>query len=221
MANQSTANVEISAEKVGKELVAYIRATNNTPTDYAIVYSTPEEARVDENGDITISDGSSGRWQYSRNLEGYFDSGSVKEWLGVDEDYSWLQDESAKSKYKEDGKKSYAAYLELVKAIKEKDGRIDINYTDCDPAMDWMGDGSASLELMDGEVVYSHTFEEKDLDITEYANQNDMSIFDAMDMLHGEEPAIGYNDYVDKCKKEGSKPKDPQAWYDEDFEWEE
>lgn len=219
MANLSSAEVEITVEKVGKEFLDYVKATNEQAGDYVIVYDGFSE-ELDENGDLHIVGSSSGRWAYSNNLEGYFDQNRVKDWLGVNSDYAWLKDEAKKKEYLEQSNKQYGAYLKLVEAIKEKNGRVEINYTDCDPAMDWMGSGGAVLELQDGEVTFSHGFDEESLDVTAYAEMNDISITEAFEVVHGEEPAEKWSEYVKECEKKGEEPKDPQVWYDEDFEWE-
>lgn len=220
MANLSSANVNIFVEKVGKELIAYINATNEQGGDYVIVYDNIPESEVDKNGNVEIHGSSSGRWAYSNNLEGYFDKNHVENWLGVSSDYAWLDDEEKKKEYLEQSNKQYAAYLALVEAIKERDGRVEIDYTDCDPAMDWMGSGGAVLEVSDGEVTFSHSFDEENLDITTYAEMDGISITEAFEVLHGEEPAEKWDEYVEECEKKGAEPKDPQVWYDEDFEWE-
>ncbi len=219
MANLSSAGVDIVVTNVGEEMLNYINVTNETPTDYAIVYEG-FDTHVNDNGDFVISGSSSGRWAYSNNLEGYFDSERVKGWLGVDTDYKWLDDEAKRKEYTEQSARQYTAYLELVKAIKEKDGRVEINYTDCDPAMGWMSTGGAVLEYEDGEMVFMHSDESEELDITGYADQQGMDIEEAFELLHGEEPAEAWSKYVKQCKDKGVEPKDPQVWYDEDFEWE-
>jgi len=220
MANLSDANVDIHAYKVGKELVEYINATKED-TDYVIVYESPSLTDVDKDGNIEILGGASGRWAYSNNLEGYFDVNRVRSWLGVGADYSWLDDEKKKKEYASQANKQYKAFCKLIGAIKKTGGSVEINYTDCDPAMDWMGEGSALLEVMDDMVVFSQSFTEERLDIVKYADINDMSIYDAIDMLHGDEPADKYNTYTQECEKKGVEPKNAQQWYDEDFEWEE
>lgn len=219
MANLSSANVKITALKVGKELVDYINATNEEAGDYVIVYDG-YSVHVDKDGDTVIEGNSSGRWAYSNNLEGYFDKREVANWLGVNDEYAWLSDEEKKKEYVNRSNKNYAAYLALVEAIKAKDGRIDIEYTDCDPSMDWMGTGDATIELEDKEVVFSHNFNEEPLEITAYAEMEDISITEAFEWVHGEEPAEEWNKYLVECNKKKVEAKDPQAWYDEDFEWE-
>ncbi len=219
MANLSDAGVDIVVTNVGDELLAYIEATNKDTIDYAIVYDG-YDTHVNDNGDLVISGNSSGRWAYSNNLEGYFDPEKVKQWLGVDNDYEWLQDEEKKKQYKEDSQLQYDAYCKLIEAIKTKDGRVEINYTDCDPAMDWMSTGGAVLEVEDGEVMYLHSDESETLDITKYADMNGMDIEEAFENVHGEEPAAEWVKYVKQCEDKGVTPKDPQEWYDNDFEWE-
>lgn len=220
MANLSDAGVDIVVENVGEELLNYINITNQTTTDYAIIYEG-FDTHENDNGDLVISGGSSGRWAYSNNLEGYFNSERVKGWLGVDNDYKWLDDEAKRKDYQDQSSKQYTAYLELIKAIKEKGGRVEINYTDSDAAMNWMSQGGAVLELDDeGEVVFSISDESEELDITRYAEMNGMDLYEAFEIVHGDEPAVAWAKYVEKCEKKGVEPKDPQEWYDNDFDWE-
>lgn len=219
MANLSDAEVDIVADKVGQELLDYINTTNKDTIDYAIVYEGFDE-HVNANGDFVISGNSSGRWAYSNNLEGYFDAERVKQWLGVGDDYKWLEDEAKKKQYQTNAQEQYAAYLRLVAAIKKTGGRVEINYTDADPAMGWMSSGQAVLEVEDGEVVFSHHSESEDLDITKYADINGLSIYEALETLHGDEVADKWAEYEEMCEKNGGEKKDPQVWYDEDFEWE-
>lgn len=219
MANLSDASVEIYVDKVGKEMVAYIEATKDIG-DYVIVYDG-YSGEVDNNGNVHIEGASSGRWSYENNLEGYFDPERVKSWLGAaDDSYGWVQDEEQKNKYIEEANKQYAAYQALVEALKTTGGRVEFSYSDCDPAMDWMGTGGATLEVEDGEVVFLSSFDSEPLDISEYAEQQKMSVTEAIECLHGDVPADKWEQYLQECEQKGEEPKDPQTWYDEDFEWE-
>lgn len=215
MANLSDADIHITAEKVGKELVNYINA--NTDTDYAIVYGPIDLSEVDENGDVDINSSSSGRWAYSNNLEGYFDAGRVKDWLGVNSDYEYMKEEF-RDGYKQKANANYEAYLALIEAIKRTGGRVDIEYTDCDPATGWMGDGTAMLELVDGEVVFSQDFNEEKLSIARFAEIQGESEYWALEYIHGDEVAEAYDKYLKQCKKEDTKPADVDTWYDEIYE---
>lgn len=215
MANLSDADVTISAKKVGKELVDYINETNKSPTEYAIVYDVKEE--VDDNGDIEIVSSASGRWAYSNNLEGYFDESRVKQWLGVDSDYSYLREE-VREEYRVRVNKQFTAYKKLIEAIKKTGGSIEINYKDNDVAMLWMGEGHATLELVDGEVVFSHGFEEEDFTLEAYAEQQGEDELWALEAVYGDEVADLYDMYVNACKKEKIEPSSPGDWYDNEYE---
>lgn len=219
MANLSDANVEIYAEGVGKELLEYINTTNKSLSDYAIVYEGYSVSE-DEKGNTKIDGSSSGRWSYSNNLEGYFDPAKVKGWLGVDADYAWLDDEARKKEYQEQSSEQYAAYLKLVEALKKTGGRIEISYTDCDPAMDWMGTGGATIEVEDGEIVYLHSFDDEPLTIASFAEQQGEDLFWALEYLHGEEVGEAYARYEEQCKKEGKEVVEPDTWYDTIYDYE-
>lgn len=220
MANLSDANVTLEAKGCGNELVDYINATNADPTDYAIVYGEFDDTYVDENNDATIESNSSGRWAYENNLEGYFSSERVKSWLGVDSDFEWAANTGVKDKYRKQTSEQYAAYLKLVEAIK-KGGKLEITYTDNDPAMRWCAEGVASLELIDGEVVFNHSSESEDLTIERYCEMERISVIEAIEILYGDEALDSYRKYQKNCKEKGTKEASADEWYDNIYEEEE
>ena len=217
MANLSDAQVEIEAEKVGKELLAYIKLTQRVYTDYQII-SDEFDDDVAEDGNLSITGSSSGRWAYSNNLEGYFDPEHVKRWLGVGSDFSYIADPEQREAHTVRANENYNGYLKLVKAIKDTGGQVDITYKDSDSAMDWLGEGVARLELVDGEVQYSHSFEEGDFSIAAFAEQQGEDEYWALEYLYGDEVASSYDKYAEAQKAEGHTPANPDTWYESIYE---
>lgn len=213
MANLSDADVKITVEKVGEQFLNYLLETQKLSTDYAIVYDIYDENEVDENGNMYIHSSSSGRWAYSNNLEGYFDETKVKGWLGVDSDYTYMP-EHQRNEYKERSRAQYEAFLALIKAIKEEDGKVIVDYTDNDTAMEWMGSGQAILEVVDGEVVFNHTFEEEDFTIEAFAEQQGESEAWAMAYIYGDEIADKYWEHVKEMETVGKPAPSFYSWYE-------
>lgn len=202
MANISNAQVTISAEKVGKQLVEYINAVNKSGAYYLIVDGNPTLDMVDSEGNLNFESSAGGRWNYTNNLHGYFDS-----------DDMWTLGDDAQE-----------AYDKLCKAIIRRGGQVSVDFTDCDPATAWMGSGVAVLEEVDGEVVFSSNWEDEDYTVENFAAMQGEDVFWALGYMYGEEVGEAYEKYLEEWKKdhsgpefEGMDPAGADEWYDNDY----
>src|SRR5690606_13981685 len=113
MANLSDAFGNIIVDKVGKEFLEFVNTVQRPDAYYVLVDNSDiEGVEPDENGDMSFDFCTPGRWSYENNLRGYLEG----EWL------------------KERPDKHVDAYDNLIKAIKEKNGRIIVEYKDSDTA---------------------------------------------------------------------------------------
>ena len=197
MANISDAQVTIHAEKVGKELVRFINATHTPQVYYTFIDDNPTKDMVDEEGNFDMDSSSGGRWNYESNLRGYLDPEEIDRWLGPDN-----------VAIKE-------AYIKLCDAIKRRHGQVTIDYTDCDPACEWMGSGVATLEEIDGEVVFSCNFEEEDYTVTNFAAMQGEDEFWALTYMYGEEVAELYDKYLKDWHNDSDRVDQEPACIDE------
>ena len=200
MANLSDAYGTIIVERVGKEFIDYLRAVQGT--DEQAYYKLIEiedlnKAKPDKNGDLKIDFSTFGRWSYSSNYEGYLKG----EWGNFTED-----------------SKEKKAFNKFLNAMVKKNGVVDIDYTDSDPSMDWMGTGGFRMEVVDGQIAYSESFESQDMTISGYAELNNEDQYWALEYLKGDEVVAEYDKYSDKCKKAGKEPVEPENWYDNIYE---
>lgn len=213
MANLSDAFGTIKVEQVAKEFIEFINAVQGDDSDayYKLIeMENLKNAKVDGDN-LTLDFGIFGRWNYSSNIRGYLGG----EWM-LDKDYNGKEINCRK------------AYEKFIEAVKAKNGVVTVEYTDGDPAMDWMGTGTAVLSVVDGEVDLSEDFDEEDITLKRYAElygyDNEI---DAMESLWGDEPMSAYCDYLEKWEEEhkgpefkGMKPAGPEEWYENEFEWE-
>lgn len=198
MANLSNAFGKIVVEKVGKEFLEFLKTVQDhdgyklvEPDDYAPY----RNVIPDEDGNLSMDFSTSGRWSYASNIEGYLQG-------------TWMTTRAKDSE----------AYQKLLDALKETGGYIWIEYTDSDPAMDWMGKGIYKIEGQNGEITIFDDWKDQELTITGYAEMTGQSIYDVMDILHSEESAIAYQNYLEECKNTGKEPLDPDYWYDNEYE---
>lgn len=195
MANCSDAFGDIVVKKVGKEFIEFIKEVEGENAYYELVgLDNLERAELTEDGDLVVSFSVMGRWHYGNNVRGYLEG-------------DWMTDE-----------KQSKAHDKLYKALIEKDGLIDVSYTDSDSAMDWMGTGGATLQVIDGEVSYSDIFDEQPITISGYADLYGYDEQEALEMLMGDEVAEKYNRYEEACKEKGEVPESPDSWYDTIYE---
>lgn len=228
MANLSDARVHITSKNVGKELIDYIKATNDNGVEYNIMFDSPTIEELGDDGELDYESQATGRWAYECNLEGYFstDEDRTRKWLGVDYDYSWNKHLSPEyiQKRKEDSERAFAAYKNLIKAIKEKNGAVYIDYQDSEQGNLHLGSGSMSLEMVDNELTYSHNFEPEEFTVIGFARMQGESEYWALEYLYGEDVAAEYDKYVEEWKKNNefkpgdSEPAGPSEWYDHEYQ---
>ena len=209
MANLSDAFGTITVESVGQEFLDYLKAVQGSEEQayYKLVeLDQLENVKPDEKGNLIIDFSTYGRWNYESNIKGYL----LGEWANFTDD----SDEKV-------------AYNKLVDAIIEKKGVVDVDYTDSDGAMDWMGTGGFRLFAENGELHHASSFDEERITVSGYADMNGYSEIEALEMLYGDEVAEKYDKYVKEWKatheyKEGdSEPAGPSEWYDNEYQLEE
>ena len=199
MANLSDAFGDIIVEKVGKEFIEYLKTVQGDDQAYYLLVDMDqlERAEVDEDGDLSLSFSTAGRWAYSNNIEGYLKG-------------EWMHDDDKKE-----------AYEKFSKALIAKNGVIDISYTDSDTAMDWMGTGNYRISVLDGALSISDSFEEERITLTGFAELQGEDAYWALGYIYGEEVCEVYDKYVDECKEKGVEPVEVDKWYDTIYESEE
>lgn len=185
MANISDASGEINIEKVGQEFLDFLEVTQKD--GYYLLVEETTGLKPDDEGDISFSFYAGGRWYFGNNLAGY---------LGGD----WMNSDEQKE-----------AHEKLMKALKEKDGRIEIDYTDSDVGMDWMGSGVYEMYFEDGELVCGENFEEESVTLERFAEVNGESKEWALEYIYGDDVIQAWHDYTDK---KGDKAKDIEYWFD-------
>jgi hypothetical protein len=204
MANLSDAFGTITVEKVGKEFLEYLRKVQGSDKDayYKLLeVDDLKQAEVDENNNLSLNFNTFGRWNYSNNVEGYL--------LG-----KWMQ---ANEYVPESHQK---AYEKFVKAMVRKDGKVTIEYTDSDTAMDWMGTGEIVIEAHEGELALSEAWDEQSpITMEKYCKLYEADEYEALESLYGDEVAAEYDKYVES--KKGEKPLEPAEWFDKVYEYEE
>ncbi len=120
MANITTARVTIIAESVGAELQHLVDLAADSSYDIL-----SDGYSLTKSGDTwTFNGWGSGRWRYANNVEGYFGNDSA--WYGPDSP-------------------SRDAFDVLKEAVVRGGGRITFEWSDCDPAMGWISQGTAEF----------------------------------------------------------------------------
>lgn len=199
MANLSDAYGTINVSKIGKEFVEFVKKAQGGDAYYLLVDpESLEKADIEDTGDLSLSFSTFGRWSYGNNLEGY---------LGG----KWLENT--------DEQKS--AYSDLVKALTEKGGKITVEYNDSDTAMDWMGNGIATLRVVDGEVKFVDNFDSEEITLAKFADAQGESEYWALEYIYGDEVAAKYDQYATKLEKEGKEVVSPETWYNTIYDDEE
>lgn len=194
MANLSDAYGEVSIDKVGNEFKEFIKAVQGDTAYYQLVDDV-DNIEVDNNGNAVFSFGACGRWNYESNVDGYLKG-------------TWMNGEGDEK-----------AYKKFIKAFKDKKATLTIEYEDSDPSMDWMGKGVFEMTVgEDGEIEFSHDFEEERVTIPGFANMHGETDRWALEYLYGDEVATEYDEYEEKTKKEGKEPVGPDDWYSEIYE---
>lgn len=206
MANLSDATGTITVERVGKEFLEYLNTVQGEKSDayYTLVDRADlMDAAADEKGNLSMMFSTFGRWDYGSNIQGYLQG-------------TWMSEVEDKK-----------AYNKFIKALKKKGGVVDIEYTDCDTAMDWMGSGGFRLHIEEGKVTFSEGFEEENITVIAYAKMSGISEIEAVEYLHGDDVANEYDKYVEDWKKNNTlvkgetEPAGPSEWYDNVYQGEE
>lgn len=195
MANLSDAFGTITVEGIGAEFLEFLKAVQGTDQQAYYKLAEPEDfsnAEPDEHNNVSFTFSTCGRWSYSNNIRGYLNG----EWMERNQD----------------------DYDRFVESLKKRNGIVHIEYTDSDSSMDWMGTGFATLHLSEDEVSLSEDFSEEPISVAGYMEMNGYDLREAMEILHGEEPADAYEKYIKKCKEENKEPVDVDEWYDEIYE---
>ncbi len=198
MANLSDAFGDVIVENVGKEFIEFLNEVQGGDEVYYKLFELDQfkDAKPNENGDISFSFSTMGRWAYENNINGY---------LGGE----WMQDPEQKE-----------AYDRFINALKKKGGLVDISYTDSDAAMDWMGTGEARLSAENGVISFGVNFNEEAMSISGYADLCGEDEYWALEYLKGDEVAEEYSKYEEKCEKKGESAVSPSEWYDTLYEGE-
>lgn len=191
MANISDAFGKIEIQKVGKEFLEFIKIAQKDAYYCLVDPGDLDGLEVDENGNLDFSFVSFGRWNYGSNLRGYLNG-------------EWMNDEEQSK-----------AYATFVGALKEKDGKVEIDYTDSETGSWWMGHGGATLEVVDDEVSFSEIFDEEELTLKAYAEANGFTDYEALEYLYGDEVGDHYKEYLEK---EGDKALGPIEWFETIYE---
>lgn len=187
MANISDAFGDITVEKVGREFLDFLEVAQKDGY-YQLVDDTTG-LQPDDDGDISFGFATGGRWHFGNNINGYLGG----EWMNSDEEKE--------------------AYKKLLKALKEKGGRIIVDYTDSDTAMDWMGTGFFEMYYEDGDLVRSENFDEERITLKGFAELQGESMEWALSYLYGEEVAEAWEKYQERGGK-----KDIEEWFDKVYE---
>lgn len=191
MANISDAFGTIKVSRVGKEFIEFLNTTQGEGTDaYYVLADVVDFAGVepDQNGDLSFTFSSFGRWSYGNNIEGYLNG-------------TWMSSEKDK-----------AAYNNLIEAMKKRGGGVEIEYSDSETGSNFMGTGVATLRIIDGETVLNNTFEEKPITIIDYAELNGYSEIEAISSIYGEDVADKYETFLQEFV--GAKPPSADEWYE-------
>jgi hypothetical protein len=208
MANLSDASVTVTVDKVGAEFLKYARAVSDS--EYAILSYLEDDVAPDADNNLSITGSATGRWAYSNNLEGYFEPQQVENWLGVNSKYDYLKPE-----HREDALKksllSYAAYKELCEAIVKTGGSVTIEYVDTESGVGFIDEGTAIIGSLDGEVTYNLEQEEVEYNVANFMQATTTTLYDAIDIMHGDEAADAYYEEVgeDNVSAEGF-----DTWYE-------
>lgn len=184
MANISDAFGEITIEKVGQEFLDFLKVAQKD--GYYLLVDNELDFVPDSEGDLSFDFATGGRWSYGTNLEGYLGG----EWMNSGEQKE--------------------AYSKLLKALEEKEGKISIEYTDSDTAMDWMGTGIYEMYYEDGELVRADNFESEGITLERFAELQGETKEWALEYIYGDEVAQAWYDYLDK---EGDNAKDVEYWF--------
>lgn len=194
MANISDGYGTITVLTIGKQFLEFINKVQKDA--YYLLLDSTDGQEVDENGDVSFTFGAGGRWNYEANIKGYLNG----EWMN--------------------GDKEKEAYDKFIKAFKRKGGSITIEYSDSDTATGWMGNGVFEMTVNEGEIEFSHNFEEQELTIENFAEQQGEDAYWAMGYIYGDEVTDEYDKYVEKCEKKGDQPVEPQEWFETIYEQE-
>lgn len=196
MANISDAYGTITVERAGQDLVYFLKVVQEKA--YYILIDDVDNLTADSDGYVEFTFGAGGRWSYNTNIQGYL--------LG-----DWMN-----------GEKEKEAYDKFIKAFKEKKGLLVIEYSDSDVAMNWMGKGFFQMGVDDdGEIEFSDNFEEEEVTIKALAEANGEDTYWALEYIYGEEVSEKYDEYAEKCEKEGKEPATPEVWFESIYEEEE
>lgn len=208
MANCSSAVVEISVDKVGKEFLEYVKTVGDP--EYHIISDDLSSVEADENNNLYVEGWATGRWSYSNNLEGYFEPSRVAQWLGVGADYSWVEEQEKRDQYARESLESYIAYKKLSEAMVERDGKITIAYTDEEGGNGFISKGIATIQAVGGELTLTDDSETYDYNVVngmEYLGYDTLE--EAIEILHGDEALTAYKE---------ARPEDQRSAEDFD-EW--
>lgn len=189
MANVSDGYGDVRVDRVGQELKDFLTVVQDGA--YYYLFDDVENIEVTPNGNAEFTFGSGGRWNYEANIRGYLEG----EWMN--------------------GEKEKEAYDKFIDAFKKKNGKITIEYTDSDTAMDWMGEGIYQMSVEEGEIQYTHSFKEERITLERFAEQNGESLEWALEYIYGDEVAEAYAKYK---KEKGELAVGADVWYDTIYE---
>lgn len=185
MANISDGGGNVIVERVGQDLKDFLLTVQKDA--YYILFDDVENIKPDKNGDAQFTFAAGGRWNYETNMRGYLEG-------------DWMNGDVEKK-----------AYNKFIRAFKKKDGLISIEYTDSDPAMDWMGEGVFNMSVCDGEVIFDHDFQEEHITLKRFAELNGDDLEGALEYLYGDEV---YGAYARYKEEKGELAVEPDVWYD-------
>ena len=189
MANVSDGYGNVIVERVGQDLKDFLSVVQKDA--YYELFDDVENIEVDSEGNTQFTFGAGGRWNYESNLRGYLEGG-------------WMN-----------GEKEKKAYNKFIRAFKKKDGLISVEYTDSDTATDWMGEGEYNMSVCEGEIIFNHSFDEENITLEKFAEQNGESTRWALEYIHGDEVADEYDKYAEKAGKEAVEP---EVWLETIYE---
>lgn len=202
MANLSDAFGTISVERVGRELLEFLKDVQGTEGKayYKLIeIDDLNNAKVDKNNNLEMDFNTFGRWNYFTNVEGF---------LGG----NWMKASEYTPKSHE------VAYKKFIKALNDRNGKITIEYTDSDSAMDWIGTGMVEVTPNNGGVSVNESFDEHNMTLELYCKLYQADEEEALEYMYGDEVSAEYMKYVKQCEKDGKEFKGAAEWFDNIYE---
>lgn len=200
MANLSDAWGDITVTNVGKEFVEFLNEVQGEDAYYTLVDREDlKDVKIDKDNNLKMPFSTYGRWAYDNNIEGYLNG----TWMGEHQE----------------------AYDKFIKAMKDKNGFVQIEYKDIEGGSEFMGAGVAELSVDEGEIMFNSNFEDMDYTVANLAELNGDSQYWALEYLYGDEVIVEYDKYVEKWHEDhkgdkfrGMNPASPGEWYENEYE---